>query len=127
MRVHVHYLGPVRVRLNKKEEDVDVAEKASLLDLLKGLSSTYGDWFRKEILKDDEKGVAEGMVITVNGIAMGQLGGLAARLKDGDEVMLLPFFAGGGSPDPPSTTRRPSSRVSSNPISDRSLPTVEFR
>ena len=96
MRVHVHYLGPVRVRLNKKEENVDIPEKASLLDLLKGLTATYGDWFRKETLKDDEKSVAEGMVVTVNGIAIGQLGGLAARLKDGDEVMLLPFFAGGG-------------------------------
>jgi len=40
--------------------------------------------------------IREGMVITINGIALGQLGGLSAQLRDGDEVMLLPFFAGGG-------------------------------
>jgi len=96
MKVRVHYLGPVRVKLNKKEEDVGVSAKASVLDLLRGLSDTYGEWFRKEVLDDEEKNVREGLVITVNGIALGQLGGLAAKLKEGDEVMLLPFFAGGG-------------------------------
>mgnify|MGYP001066167869 CR=1 FL=1 len=96
MRVRVHYLGPIRVRLNKKEEEVTVSGKASVLDLLTGLSDGYGEWFRKEVLGDDGKSLREGMVITVNGIALGQIGGLAARLKEGDEVMLLPFFAGGG-------------------------------
>lgn len=96
MKVRVHYLGPVRVRLNKKEEEINVPEKTSLLDLLRNLSDTYGEWFRREVLEDDEKNIRQGMVITVNGIALGQLGGLAARLKEGDEVMLLPFFAGGG-------------------------------
>lgn len=96
MRVRVHYLGPVRVKLNKKEEEIIVPDKASVLDLLTDLSGIYGDWFRNEVLGDDGKSVREGLVITVNGIALGQLGGLGARLKGGDEVMLLPFFAGGG-------------------------------
>jgi len=96
MRVRVHYLGPVRVKLNKKEEEIIIPEKTSILELLTDLSDTYGEWFRKEVLGDDGKSVREGMVITVNGIALGQLGGLAAQLKEGDEVMLLPFFAGGG-------------------------------
>jgi molybdopterin converting factor small subunit len=96
MKVRVYYLGPVRVRLNKREEDIDITAKTSILDLLKGLSDVYGDWFRKEVLDDEGKNVREGTVITVNGIASGQLGGLTAQLKDGDEVMLLPFFAGGG-------------------------------
>jgi len=96
MKVHVHYLGPVRVRLNKKEEEIDIPAKTSILDLLSDLSNTYGEWFRKEVLDDEGKNIREGMVITVNGVALGQLGGLAAQLKEGDEVMLLPFFAGGG-------------------------------
>jgi len=96
MRVHVHYLGPVRVRLGKKEEDVDPSGNATVLGLLRILSESYGDWFRKEVLDDEEMNVREGMVITINGIALGQLGGLSAQLRDGDEVMLLPFFAGGG-------------------------------
>jgi len=96
MRVRVHYLGPIRVRLGKKEEDVDPSENATVLGLLRILGESYGDWFRKEVLDDEEKNVREGLVITINGIALGQLGGLSAQLKDGDAVMLLPFFAGGG-------------------------------
>ncbi len=32
----------------------------------------------------------------VNGVAVGQLGGPGVKLKEGDIVTILPFFAGGG-------------------------------
>ena len=96
MRLTVQYLGPIRVRLNKKEEEIEVDKGLSLLALLRSLGNSYGEWFRKEVLEDDERRLPEGMVVTVNGIAIGQLGGLDAKLKEGDIVTILPFFAGGG-------------------------------
>lgn len=96
MKVHVHYLGPIRVQLNKREEEVEVAANTSVLQLLKNLSDAYGESFRKEVLNDKESEVGEGLVITINGVALGQIGGLTTTLKEGDEIMLLPFFAGGG-------------------------------
>ncbi len=96
MRVQVQYLGPIRLHLNKKTEEIELGEKSSILDLLVALSDKYGDWFRKEILDDRKQNIAEGMVVTINGRAIGQLGGMSTLLRDGDDVVLLPFFAGGG-------------------------------
>lgn len=96
MRVKVRYLGPIRVILNKKEEEVDVPLKTTLTDLLGRLSGLYGDLFREEAFESDGKTIKDGLVITVNGIAVNQLGGVRTRLNEGDAITLLPFFAGGG-------------------------------
>lgn len=95
MRVQVRYLGPVRVMLQKREEPVALAPRATLLDLLQTLSARYGPAFREEVL-DEREGLQESLLVTVNGTAIGQLGGLVVRLHDEDVVTLLPFFAGGG-------------------------------
>jgi molybdopterin converting factor small subunit len=96
MRLTVQYLGPIRVRLNKKEEEIDVEQGLSLVSLLRRLADVYGDWFRREVLEDDGRCLQQGMVVTVNGVALGQLGGPEVKLKEGDIVTILPFFAGGG-------------------------------
>jgi molybdopterin converting factor small subunit len=95
MRVHVRYLGPVRVLLQTREEPVDLPPRTSLLDLLHALSERYGPAFHKEVL-DERDGLQESLLVTVNGTAIGQLGGLTLQLHDEDLVTLLPFFAGGG-------------------------------
>lgn len=96
MKVKVRYLGPVRVLLNKKEEEIDVPVRITLVELLNKLSSLYGNLFREEIFESGNKRIREGLVVTVNGIAIAQLSGIGTELKEGDAVTLLPFFAGGG-------------------------------
>jgi molybdopterin converting factor small subunit len=96
MRLIIQYLGPIRAKLDKKEEEINVDQGLSLFSLLRHLSESYGDWFRSEVLEDHEKRLREGVLVTVNGIASGQIGGLEAKLKEGDIVTILPFFAGGG-------------------------------
>ncbi len=96
MRLTIQYLGPIRVKLDKKEEEINVEQGLSLFSLLRCLSESYGDWFGNEVLENHEKRLREGVLVTVNGIASGQIGGLEAKLKEGDIVTILPFFAGGG-------------------------------
>ena len=96
MKVKIRYLGPVRVMLNKKEEEMEVPVKITLVELLSKLSGLYGDRFREEVFESDSKRIREGLVVTVNGIAIGQLSGVKTELKEGDAITLLPFFAGGG-------------------------------
>ena len=96
MRVKIRYLGPVRVLLNKKEEVVELPVKVTLAELLNKLSKLYGSGFNEEVFDSDSKRIREGLVVTVNGIAISQLNGIRTELKEGDAVTLLPFFAGGG-------------------------------
>ena len=96
MRVRVQYLGPVRVIVNKREEDLDLPLKATVYDLLRELSNTYGQMFEREVFEDGRKNVIDGLIVTVNGTAAARLKGLETRLKLGDVVTLLPLFAGGG-------------------------------
>ncbi|MEM3041349.1 MAG: MoaD/ThiS family protein [Nitrososphaerota archaeon] len=96
MRLTVQYVGSIQVRLGKKEEEIDIEHGISVLTLLRRLADTYGEWFKQEVLEDDGNRLQQGIVVTVNGVAVGQLGGPEARLKDGDIVTILPLFAGGG-------------------------------
>lgn len=96
MKVKVEYLGSIRITLNKREEIVETPSKTTLEDLLSKLSRLHGNYFREEVFEPEEKRIREGLVVTVNGIAAGQTGGLRTVLKEGDVVSILPFFAGGG-------------------------------
>lgn len=96
MRIKVQYLGPVRVIVNKREEEVEISPKATMCELLRGLSNTYGKAFEREVFEDGGDNVRDDLVVTVNGTAIRQLDGIGTRLKLGDIVALLPIFAGGG-------------------------------
>jgi len=96
MRVKVRYVGLARVILKKREEDVCVPEKTTLFKLLDKLVTIYDEGFRNEVFEGNGKKISEGLLITVNGIAIGQLNGIETKLRAGDVVTLLPLFVGGG-------------------------------
>ncbi|MCW4037774.1 MAG: MoaD/ThiS family protein [Candidatus Bathyarchaeota archaeon] len=96
MKVTVQYLGQVRAVLNKGREEVDVSPKTTVFTLLKQLTERYGEAFEGEVFEEEGKAVREGLIVTVNGKAIGQLQGTKTRLNVKDVVTLLPLFAGGG-------------------------------
>ena len=81
--------------LNKKEETLDLNEGASLSDLLTILVVANGESFRKEVYEPELKQVKTGFSVTINGIFIGQLGGLETKLTDGDNVILMSLMSGG--------------------------------
>jgi len=81
--------------VNKKEEHFELEEGASLSDLLNKLAGVHGAAFRKEVYEPGLKDVKMGFSVTVNGIFMGQLGGVDAKLTDGDNVILMSLMSGG--------------------------------
>ena len=96
MKVKVQYLGPIRVMLDKREEEVEISLKTTIQGLLKKLTSLYGKTFEREVFEEDGQNIREELVITVNGTAIGQLDGLRTNLKWGDVITLFLLFAGGG-------------------------------
>jgi len=81
--------------VNKKEEQFELENGASLSDLLNKLAGVHGEAFRKEVYEPGMNDVKRGFSVTVNGLLMGQLGGLDAKLADGDNVILMSLMSGG--------------------------------
>ena len=95
MRVRVQYFGYIKNMLNKREDQIELEENASLSDLLNKLAGVHGKAFRKEVYEPGLKDVKTGFCITVNGVLMGQLGGVDTKLADGDNVILMSLMSGG--------------------------------
>lgn len=95
LKIRVQYLGFIKNMLNKTEEHFELEEGASLSDLLSKLAGIYGASFRKEVYEPSVNKIKTGFSVTINGIFIGQLGGLDAKLSDGDQVLLMSLVTGG--------------------------------
>lgn len=81
--------------LNKREDNFELEEEAHLSNLLNKLARIHGAAFRKEVYEPGMKDVKTGFSVTINGVFIGQLGGLNAKLADGDNVLLMSLMSGG--------------------------------
>ena len=95
MKVRVQYFGYIKNMVNKREEQFELREEASLSDLLNKLAGVHGKAFRKEVYEPGLKDVKTGFSVTVNGVLMDQLGGVDTKLSDGDNVILMSLMSGG--------------------------------
>ena len=95
MKVRVQYFGYIKNLVNKREEQFELGENASLSELLNKMAGVHGAAFRKEVYEPGMNDVKMGFSVTVNGLLMGQLGGLDAKLADGDNVILMSLMSGG--------------------------------
>jgi molybdopterin converting factor small subunit len=95
MKVRVQYLGFIKNMLNKNEDHFELEDGASLSDLLNKLAEIHGAAFRKEVYEPGLKKIKTGFSVTINGQFIGQVGGLDAKLSDGDHVILMSLMTGG--------------------------------
>jgi MoaD family protein len=95
LKVKVQYLGFIQNMVNKRAEEFELEEEASLSDLLNKLAGVYGKAFTKEVYEPGLKDVKMGFCVTVNGVLMGQLEGVDTKLGDGDNVILMSLMSGG--------------------------------
>jgi molybdopterin converting factor small subunit len=81
--------------LNKREEHFELDDDAHLSDLLNKLAGVNGAAFKKEVYEPGLNDIKTGFSVTINGVFIGQLGGLDAKLAEGDNVMLMSLMSGG--------------------------------
>ncbi len=85
LTVHVRYLSALREKTGKRPDDVAFAPGSTLADMAQWLRRTYG----LEVPGPD-------VMSTLNGHGWSQVPrGLAAALREGDEVALVPLLSGG--------------------------------
>ncbi|MGE5187665.1 MAG: MoaD/ThiS family protein [Betaproteobacteria bacterium] len=95
MQVKVHYISLVKSYTNKSQEEITLADKATLAQLLDQIATTYGKPFSAEVYDPIKKEVKPTFVVMVNGIHMDQLDGVKTALKDGDSIILMTLMTGG--------------------------------
>jgi len=93
-KVRVKFFTTLREITEKKEEQIEFSKAATVESLLKYLSRKYGDEFIDYVY--DELGSVRGYLhLLVNGQSTTALRGLRTRLKEGDQVAILPPVGGG--------------------------------
>ena len=95
MKVKVQYLGLVKTYTNKSTDEFELQEGAPLSELLKRIAANSGKQFTQDIYEPDQKDVKAMFTVMINGIVIGQLKGIETRLKNSDNVILMPLMTGG--------------------------------
>ena len=95
MKIKIHYLGLVKTYTNKSQDEIELKDDASLSELLNKLAAEFGTQFTQDIYESRAKDVKAMFTVMVNGIVIGQLNGVDTKLKDSDNVILMPLMTGG--------------------------------
>ncbi len=95
MKVKVHYLGLVKTYTNKPEDELELDDDTKLVELLDKLAESFGKPFNADVYDQGKREIKTMFVVMVNGVLMGQLEGLETKLKNGDNVIVMPLMTGG--------------------------------
>lgn len=94
IRVKVRFFTTLRELLGKREEQMEFPQAGTVEELLKQLSQKYGKRFR-DYIYDDKGEVRSHLHFLINGQSTTTLQGFKTRLKEGDQVAILPPVGGG--------------------------------
>jgi sulfur-carrier protein len=95
VKAKIHYLGLVKTYTNKTEEDLTLQSDSKVSSVFDQLAASFGKPFNPEIYDPAKKEVKPMFTVMVNGIIIGQLEGVDTKLKDGDQIILMPLMTGG--------------------------------
>jgi MoaD family protein len=73
----------------------EIGEGEHVRSLLDRLADRYGERFREALFHAETGQIRLHLVVLVNGQSLASRQGVETELRDGDEVVLLPAYAGG--------------------------------
>jgi len=94
IRVKVKFFTTLREIVGKKEEQIELSRSVTVEVLLRQLSKTYGKEFVDYVF-DGLGNVRGHLQFLVNGRSASSAQGLKTKLREGDQVAILPPVGGG--------------------------------
>jgi len=95
MRVKILYLGLVRNRVGRKEEEYEIKNGSSLSNLLSSIAEAYGEKLKGIFNVEKESRLDPTFIVMVNGVLADPLRGTEIKLKDKDIITLMTLISGG--------------------------------
>jgi len=92
--VRVKFFTTLREIVGKKEENIDLSGSVTVNALLKQLSKKYGEDF-KDYVYDETGNVRGHLQFLINGKSASTLHQFKTKLREGDQVAILPPVGGG--------------------------------
>lgn len=94
MKIKVVYLGVVRHKVGKKEEEYELAEGSSVRDLLSRIVEVHGE-LKGIINGEGESPVDPTLIATLNNSTINLKSGSKIKLRNGDVLTLMTVIGGG--------------------------------
>ena len=95
MRVRVRMIGILRVASGRAEEELDLSNGSDVSSVVRRLVEEHGERFENALLDPIIGSPAPNALILLNGVEIGNIGGLSTTVQDGDTLVFLPVIHGG--------------------------------
>lgn len=94
MKVKVTYLGVIRYKIGRSDEEYEVREGTSIKDLLFRIADSHSQ-VKDLISSISDNSVDPTLIIALNGSTVNQANISRTHLKDGDIITLMTVIGGG--------------------------------
>jgi sulfur-carrier protein len=95
MKITIHTILEIRQALGQKLIEVDLPQESTVEELLAYMKKRWGATLDSRLFHPDNGQVLEHLRIMVNGQTIRFLKGMDTRLKEDDEVLIMPLVSGG--------------------------------
>ncbi len=96
MSIVINYFGLLASKMATTSDSVELANGARVRDLFYRLIEKHSEVFKTYIYDPEGEKISGDVMVNINDVPILRMQGLDTVLNDGDQIDLLPIFAGGG-------------------------------